>query len=313
MSLQTEEYYRGVRMVPYDLVREGLVAFGLVLVLVVVLATLLSSPDVPPLTIRQVAEDTPVMFLQVALRALDGSGKIASYGPPYNHGSGSVQYVGPISLQAMMGVPIPVNAAQDFVVAPLRELAHYNVRLGQALAAFQAASSQRQQAWEKAYGAALAKASVDRRTLRVPAGDYGPVGPMMENLLNMGQSGALDGFLLTVSRFYQTDYTKPLLFIQGAPLSAEAQAMHLLGSQWGMMNETGSYPGQAWLWLYTFWYQIPPYSTSPNGDADVWLTMTALTLVLVLVPFIPGLNRLPRHLGLYKVIWRDYYRERRAT
>ena len=32
-----------------------------------------------------------------------------------------------------------------------------------------------------------------------------------------------------------------------------------------MMNETGNYPGQAWLWLYTFWYQIPPFSSSGNG------------------------------------------------
>ena len=23
-----------------------------------------------------------------------------------------------------------------------------------------------------------------------------------------------------------------------------------------MMNETGNYPGQPWMWLYTFWYQI---------------------------------------------------------
>ena len=31
--------------------------------------------------------------------------------------------------------------------------------------------------------------------------------------------------------------------------------MHLTGEQWGVMNETGSYPGQPWLWLYTLWYQ----------------------------------------------------------
>ena len=37
-----------------------------------------------------------------------------------------------------------------------------------------------------------------------------------------------------------------------------------------MMNETGSYPGQAWLWLYTFWYQIKPFSTSANADVLVW-------------------------------------------
>ncbi len=212
-----------------------------------------------------------------------------------------------------MGVQIPINTAQDFVLGPLEEVARYDRHLGRALAAFDAAAPDRQQGWEKAYDTALAKASVQGRAINVPAGNYGPLGTMMASLLAMGQSGALDGFLLTSSHFYQTDYTKPLLFIQGDPLHAEADAMHLLGTQWGMMNETGNYPGQAWLWLYTFWYQIPPYSTSPNGDAYVWLTMAVLTLILILVPFIPGLNRVPQYLGLYKLIWRDYYRERRAA
>ena len=36
-----------------------------------------------------------------------------------------------------------------------------------------------------------------------------------------------------------------------------------------MMNETGSYPGQVWLWLYTFWYQIAPFNTSDNADAQI--------------------------------------------
>ena len=37
-----------------------------------------------------------------------------------------------------------------------------------------------------------------------------------------------------------------------------------------MMNETGNYPGQPWMWLYTFWYQVKPFSTSDNADALVW-------------------------------------------
>ena len=47
-------------------------------------------------------------------------------------------------------------------------------------------------------------------------------------------------------------------------------AQHLGGDQWGMMNETGNYPGQPWMWLYTFWYQVKPFSTSENADAQVW-------------------------------------------
>ena len=42
--------------------------------------------------------------------------------------------------------------------------------------------------------------------------------------------------------------------------------MHLTGDQWGVMNETGSYPGQPWLWLYTLWYQVPGWTNSANVD-----------------------------------------------
>ena len=72
-----------------------------------------------------------------------------------------------------------------------------------------------------------------------------------------------------------------------------------------MMNETGNYPGQPWMWLYTFWYQVKPFSTSGNADALVWALMALLTLGLILLPFIPGLRSLPRHLGVRRLIWRN--------
>ncbi len=133
---------------------------------------------------------------------------------------------------------------------------------------------------------------------------------MMDSLLSFAQSGGLDGALLTSKQFYQTDYTKPLLFMaDGAVLSNRAQAQHLLGDQWGMMNETGSYPGQVWLWLYTFWYQIQPFTTSwaANADIAVMAVMGALSLAFVLVPLIPGVSDLPRRIPIYKLIWRDHY------
>ena len=74
------------------------------------------------------------------------------------------------------------------------------------------------------------------------------------------------------------------------------------------MNETGSFPGQPWLWLYTMWYQVPPMNSSSNGDIEVWAIMMALTLLLALVPFIPGLRSIPRRIGIYRLIWRHHYR-----
>jgi hypothetical protein len=95
-----------------------------------------------------------------------------------------------------------------------------------------------------------------------------------------------------------------------SPLKVHANQNHLLGGQWGMMNETGSYPGQAWLWLYTFWYQIAPFNTSTNADALVMMIIGALSLGLILIPFIP-VRYIPRWVPLYRFIWRDHYRELR--
>jgi len=129
---------------------------------------------------------------------------------------------------------------------------------------------------------------------------------MMSAELAMARSGALDTDLLAQRQFYGTDYTKPLLFIaDGGYYANLAAAMHLTGDQWGVMNETGSYPGQPWLWLYQMWYHVHPFSTSPN--VDVWaIYLTALaTLLLLLIPFIPGLRDIPRWIPVHRLIWRD--------
>jgi hypothetical protein len=132
---------------------------------------------------------------------------------------------------------------------------------------------------------------------------------MMTGLLTFAQGGGLDGALLTSKQFYQTDYTKPLLYMaDGSVLANRAQREHLLGPQWGIMNETGSFPGQVWLWLHTFWYQIKPFSTSANADILVMTVMVVLSTLLVLIPFIPIVNRIPRWIPIYRLIWREHYR-----
>jgi hypothetical protein len=125
----------------------------------------------------------------------------------------------------------------------------------------------------------------------------------------MARSGALDESLISNNDFYTTDFTKTLLFISdGSYLADIADKQHLSGSQWGMMNETGSYPGQAWLWLYSFWYQIPPFNTSENADSLVWALMMLLTALMIFVPFIPGIRSIPRKTRVYRLIWRDHYK-----
>src|SRR6185437_8938513 len=81
--------------------------------------------------------------------------------------------------------------------------------------------------------------------------------------------------------------------------------MNLTGDQWGVMNETGSYPGQPWLWLYQLWYHVPGWANSFNLDL-IAIYMTGLgTLLLLFVPFIPGLRDIPRLIPVHRLIWRS--------
>lgn len=302
----------------YDILKEATVAFAIVLVLTFVLAILFSSPDVPPVTIKAWADAQPKGFTEIALSELKGTSNSATYGPPYNNENGSVQYLGPISIQKLLGVHYPINTAQDFVLDPLETLPGERP-LKAALLSYQKASVAQRHAWETTYGNALAHANVHKGALVVPSGSYGPLGKMFTNLLTMAQSGALDSQLVTHSSFYTTDYTKPILFI-GDSWKAQHTAsywgkmvvsQHLRSSQWGVMNETGSWPGQPWLWFYTMLYQIPPMSTTQTANADILAIaiVSVFTLALLLLPFIPGLRDIPRKIPIHRLIWRDYYRD----
>jgi hypothetical protein len=293
---------------PYDIVREATIALGVVLALTLALTILFSSPDEKPSTIQSWSRTDPVDFVTTATTELDGTSGTGGYGPPYNHNSDG-QNIWFIHLQKWLGVSHPINSATDFVLAPLRSITAQPA-LQSAISTYQAAPAKTQTGWTSAYEAALSKASANPDgSISVKPGNYGPLPTMMGSLLTFAQSGGLDGALLTSKQFYQTDYTKPLLFMaDGGVLENRATSEHLLGTQWGMMNETGSYPGQVWLWLYTFWYQIKPFSTSANADILVMAVMGVLTLAFILIPFIPGVRDLPRRIPIYKLIWREHYR-----
>ena len=290
----------------YDILKEGTIAAVVVLLLTVGLASLLSSPDVPPITIATWARVAPADFLATAATELNGTSETATYGPPYNNQSGSVQKL-LFSPQTIPGVTQPVNAAQDFVLGPLATLAATDPAVAAPLAAYQAAPAARQLAWANAYATAVTSVKFANGSPVVPAANDGPVPALMAGELTLARSGALDTDLLSQQPFYGTNFTKPLLFIEdGAYFADQATAMGLTGSQWGVMNETGSYPGQPWLWLYTLWYQVPGWTNSANIDMiAVYMTGVA-TVLLLCVPFIPGLRDIPRLIPVHKLIWRGW-------
>jgi hypothetical protein len=290
---------------PYDLVKEFVIALAVVSVLTVLLAAVFSSPDERAITMRSWANAAPADVVATAAGELAGTTTSATYGPPYNHNAEGQKVLG-IPLQKWGGVRIPVNSA-DLVLQPLSEQSVAPL-VKRSLGLWRSASPQQQTAWATAYSDALGKAP-GGDPAKVAPGPYGPVPALSLGLLGLAGSGGLEGALSSSGNFYGGNQTRTLLLLaDGAYLENRAVAQHLGGDQWGMMNETGNYPGQPWMWLYTFWYQVKPFSTSDNADAQVWALMMVLTLALMLLPFIPGLRDIPRWIPVHRLIWRDYYR-----
>ncbi len=290
---------------PYDLVKEFVIALTVVSLLTVVLAAVFSSPDEPAITMSAWAQADPADVIATATGELAGTTTSATYGAPYNHNADGQSVLG-VPLQKMGGVRIPVDSA-ELVVQPLTDQVG-DAALTDALTQWQSAAPGQRTAWASAYADALA-AAPDGDPAQAPAGDYGPVPNLTAAFLDVARSGYLEGSLTSSGNFYGGDQTRSLLLLSdGAYLEDRAVAQQLGGDQWGMMNETGNYPGQPWMWLYTFWYQVRPFSTSENADAQVWALMMLLTLALTFLPLIPGLRDIPRWIPVHRLIWRDYYR-----
>jgi len=288
----------------YDLVKEFVIALAVMALLTTVLAAVFSSPDENAITMRSWAAADPDDVVATATGELAGTTTSATYGAPYNHASEGQTLLG-IPLQKWGGARIPVDS-QDLVLQPLAGVSG-DPAVTKALAAWKGASATQQAAWSAAYADALAKAGGD--PAKVANGDFGPVPGMTAEFLALARSGGLEGTLTASGNFYGGDQTRSVLLLSdGAYLEDRAVAQQLGGDQWGMMNETGNYPGQPWMWLYTFWYQVKPFSTSANADAQVWGLMMVLTLGLLFLPFIPGLRSIPRWVPVHRLIWRDYYR-----
>jgi hypothetical protein len=288
----------------YDILKEGTIAFAIAAGLTIALAAIVSSPDVPPVTVRSWVQVAPADFLATAATELDGTSLTATYGPPYNtNGTPQSEGFAPASIT---GVRQPIDPAKTFVLDPLATAAPTDPQLAAALRQYLAAPAGQQVKWAATYGDAVKKVRFANGVPVVPAADDGPVPVLLATELTLARSGGIDAALSAQQPFYGTDFTKPLKFLEdGQYYADQATAQNLTGDQWGVTNETGSYPGQPWLWLYQLWYHVPGWRNSSNIDLIAIYMTGVATLLLLLVPFIPGLRDIPRWIPVHRLIWRS--------
>ena len=289
----------------YDLIKELVIAVVVVGLLALTLAGLFSSPDQKALTMQSWSKEAPADFVQTAAGELAGTTTSASYGPPYNK-NGDGQNIGPVNLSKLAGVRVPIDPAQSFVIEPLKLLSDANTQ--DAISTWSTASPKQAIGWATAYADALTK-NGKALSIADTANKFGPVPTLVTALYGMATTGALDGALTTSDTTLPTNFTEPLLFLadSGSYFPDKASAEHLGGDQWGVMNETGSWPGQSWLWLYSFWYQIEPFKSSGNADILVMSLMGVLSLGLIFLPLLPIIRRIPYWIPVHRLIWRNWY------
>ena len=170
----------------YDLIGEGIIAVVIVTVLCVVAAILWGSPNggltypkgpTSPagqaFSAKYWDTNDPSDLAQTAVTELAGTSGTAGYGPPFNTTTGASQEILGIKpaeiAKSIFGLTLPINTANDFVLAPVSQLAAPTSRavaaavsqykaaggdLSPGAAADQVASSQ-QMTWLNNYAKAL--------------------------------------------------------------------------------------------------------------------------------------------------------------
>ena len=200
---------------PYDLIKEVFIATVAGGLLVMILAVVFSSPDVPSMTFKNWAEQNPTDFINTTFTELNGTSETATYGPPYNTGTGQVQAIGPFAPMTWFPITFPINPPVDFVLNPLKTAALFEPDLGAAIKQWEAADAKQQAAWLAAYAKVLpsSKLEIVDGAPKVPAGDYGPVQIFMTHMYRLAVTDGLDA---KISRQhpnqYITDYTWQLMY-----------------------------------------------------------------------------------------------------
>src|SRR6516164_11179646 len=211
----------------YDLITEGTIAVILVAALCVAAAVLWGSPNggltypkgpASPagqaFSAKYWDANDPSDLAQTAVQELLGASGTATYGPPFNTTpDASQEFLGikPAQIaKSVFALTLPINTANDFVLAPVSQLAAPNNPavaaavsrykaaggdLSPGAAADQIASSQ-QMTWLNNFTKALSASSakVTPTSITVRAGNYGPVPAIIAAELAIANNGSLDGY-----------------------------------------------------------------------------------------------------------------------
>ena len=277
----------------YDLVKEAVFALLVVTGLVLVLSAVFSSPDVKPVTVASWASTVPKDFLATALSELDGTSASRTYGPPYTHVAGAGQNViGGLSLQRS-SASTSRSTRRERLCSGRSRSRRIRIRPSRAALLAYEPRRRRDSAW-RGRTRTRRRSTAERGSGKPHAARVRAGADADGHLLAMARSGGLDAALISTGRFYQSNFTKSLLFLaDGSYLEDARRQAEPAREPVGDDERDGQLPRAGVALALHVLVPDPALLDLENADAQIWGLMAILSLAFVLVPFIPGVRSIP--------------------
>ncbi|HEX8931854.1 MAG TPA: cytochrome b N-terminal domain-containing protein [Patescibacteria group bacterium] len=261
---------------------------GFVLITVIILlAIIFPSPLIAPVTIKQIATESPSTMAKTLLSEIDHSSDTATY-------SDNI-------------APYQFDTKKIYIDVPYLQYTANRINQVNMLAIFDSEDKSTQTKNLKAAGDYFAK----NGELTLIPNTKNPVLPLVSSLIYMAQSGLYEAALKNEAN---TGYnqTYALRFLSDAKvLEDKANSLQITTAQYGMLREeTGIIPPGAW-WLAPLGLiDNTILKNDPNQDRDGAEIIGTFMLIFIAFPYIPLINQLPDKLKIYKLIWKDKDLER---
>jgi ubiquinol-cytochrome c reductase cytochrome b subunit len=250
---------------------------GVLTGLILLLAIIFPSPFLEPNTAKQVALNDPKLVGQTLVKEFDRSSDTAGYLDSID--------------------PYKFDTRQIYVEQPYAQLSNllHTPNILQKYNSEPAALQDSQLKNARDYFDNTYPGKADPKNV---------LAPVITSLINMAASGLYQPALSAASPSGdQTTYNLRFLADTGV-MDDRAQALGITTDQYGMLREEkGHIPPGAW-WLAPIGLlNHTVLAHDDNGDRDGAIILGLSLLLLMAYPYIPGLNRLPEWLKVYKLIW----------
>ena len=279
------------RLVRHVFWKYPLLSIALLLLVAVVAATV-GSPNWPRDSIAGVSKADPGGSVLAFTQELDGISSSTSNAQEFGMGSPGDVFV-----------HFPLHQAASLLGPSVQN----------ALTAYDAVSPQQRQTWASNYEKALGTItpmgggsmggtpSPDFSRIDTLKGDFGPVPVLVKADLQLAQNGYLDQYLQSIEAGHAYHLVNIWLYDHPQMLNTAA-ALGLTDDQWGMVKERGFAVGP--------WYLFVPavfHVYFPGGAQGQWFVFWNLlfaAFLMFFIPLVPGVRDIPRHLKLYRFIYR---------